>query len=111
MRCCATYDTLPSELAISLTVLAKYFLVRTTEDFDRGLAHASTNFASRGNLKSHCSVIVPALGIRGVCSITDFLHHHSHLAMPTVLSIVLTLSGLFLIRLLLGLRRAARDVK
>ena len=30
--------------------------------------------------------------------------------MPTVLSIVLLLVGLYLIRLLLGLRRAARDV-
>jgi hypothetical protein len=30
--------------------------------------------------------------------------------MPTVLSIVLALFGIFLIRLLLGLRRAGRDV-
>ena len=34
----------------------------------------------------------------------------SHLAMPTVLSIILPLSGLFLIRILLGLRRVCRDV-
>jgi hypothetical protein len=34
----------------------------------------------------------------------------SHPAMPTVLSIVLSLLGLFLLQLLLDLRRVARDV-
>lgn len=38
------------------------------------------------------------------------LHAHSQMAMPTALSIVLLLFGLFLIRLLLGLRRVTRDV-
>jgi hypothetical protein len=39
-----------------------------------------------------------------------FLHILSYLIMPTVVSIVLLLFGLALIRLLLGLRRVARDV-
>jgi len=37
-------------------------------------------------------------------------HPHSHPAMPTFLSIVLPLFGLFLIHLLLGIRRVARNV-
>jgi hypothetical protein len=39
-----------------------------------------------------------------------FLARAHHPAMPTVLSIVLSLFGLFLLQLLLDIRRVARDV-
>jgi hypothetical protein len=42
---------------------------------------------------------------------TPSLHHpHSYPAMPTALSIVLSLFGLFIAQLLLDLRKVARDV-
>jgi hypothetical protein len=63
-------------------------------------------------LLNDCGCSSWSVGIDAVPSSfhSSYSHSHSSLIMLTVLSAVLSLFGLFFVHLLLGLRRAARDV-